>query len=602
MPYQDLPIVSEHDVSTLMQRLLKEKRSARAFQERKHEDWNDNYELYRNKVKTNRLTQRQTVNIPLMKETIKTLLSKIDDAPIIDWKEKDGNVDKEIILQEIWNDDFDRLNLEGLDIQDKKNTLLYGRGTKLLNIDKKGLDIRAMDAFDVVYDPIMDPLDVETARFVVLQNIYRSLREILADPRYSKEGKDALRIWALSREGIVQSEKNKEALEKKNERLRSMGVQSDQFALFAGGDVIVNLTQHLTTSWDEKEKKWERRGVTYADDQHELLNKPLMELIGVDFWPLVTWGEDIETNDVWSDGPADLVRVPNQILNIWFSQLVENRTLKNFQMYWYDATLQGFKPQSYTPAPGRMIPAPGDPNKTVMPFNIGGLDDTLTAIDFVIKMVERGSAATAIEKGVSEKKQITLGEVEMLVGKALERTVAMAKFYRRSWFDLAVKWERLMHANTFGPRTLHKISRSGKMWPKTVYSNDWKSEKGFKPLVRSSSEQEEEQTKGIQKFMFIKSQFPGNIALDRISQKRMLEIVDLTPEEIREVEEEQKKLQQGQQQQQIPQLGGAQVTQPQIRQPEVRQPEVTQPQVKETDEEEEQLLGELDKKLTKVGR
>lgn len=556
MPYQDIPIVSEHDVSTLMQKLLREKRSAREFQERKHEDWNDNYELYRNKIKTNRLTQRQSVNIPLMKETIKTLQSKIDDTPMIDFKELSGNQDKEIILQEIWNDDFDRLNLEGVDIQDKKTVLLYGRGTKLLNVGKDGLDIRAMDVFDVVYDPIMDPLDVETARFVIVQNIFRSLREILADPRYTKAGKDALRIFALSGAGIVQSSKNRDELEKKQQRLKAMGVQSDKFPLFAGGDVIVNLTQHLTTQWNTKEQKWERWGVTYADDQHELLSKPLMDLIGVEFWPLVTWGEDIETQDIWNDGPADLVRVPNQILNVWFSQLVENRTLKNFQMYWYDATISGYKPQTYTPAPGRMIPSPGDPNKTVMPFNISGLDDTLTAIDFVIKMVERGSGATAIEKGVSERKQITLGEVQMLVGKALERTVAMAKFYRRSWFDLAVKWERLMHANTFGPRSLHKISRSGKMWPKTVYSNDWKSEKGYKPIVHSSSEQEEEQTKGIQKFMFIKSQFPGNVALDRIAQKRMLEIVDLTPEEIREVEEEQKKIQQQQQQVSPLQPGG----------------------------------------------
>ena len=116
-----------------MQKLQSEKKSAKEFVERRYEDWNENYELFRNKVKTNRLTQRQNVNIPLMKETIKTLLSKVDDAPGVEWKDLGGDSLKELMFQEIWNDNYDRLNLEGVDIQDKKTVLLYGRAFKKLN-------------------------------------------------------------------------------------------------------------------------------------------------------------------------------------------------------------------------------------------------------------------------------------------------------------------------------------------------------------------------------------------------------------------------------------------------------------------------------------
>jgi len=262
-----------------------------------------------------------------------------------------------------------------------------------------------------------------------------------------------------------------------------------------------------------------------------------MKLIGVDFWPFVTWGEDIETTDFWSDGPADLVRVPNQVLNIWWSQLVENRTLKNFNMHWFDSTKQGYKPQTYEPGPGRMLPAPGSPRETIQPVETSGLDDTLQSIDFLIKVVERGVGATATEKGVSEKKNITLGEVELLVGKAMERTLAMSKFYRRSWYDLAKKWDALITANARGRKTLYKVGTSGKMWPKVVYVADWKSKRGFKPIVSSSSEQEEAQSlQGIQKWNFILAQFPNNMVLRKIAQKRQLEIVDITPEELREVQ------------------------------------------------------------------
>lgn len=540
-----------------MHKLLKEKEVARIFQERKHSDWNDTYELNRNKIRTNRLTQRQAVNIPLMKETIKTLLSKIDDPPSVDWKELSGDNDKEVILQAIWDDDFERMNFEGIDIQDKKSVLLYGRAFKKLNWANEEFKVHALDIFDVIIDPLVEPIDIETARFIIHQNIFRSLREILADERYDEEGKTLLKNYLNSKEGIIQTGKNKEELMKKQERLKAMGINDNEFALFAGGDVIINLTEHYTNTWNTKKKEFEKRVIVYADDQVPLLNETLNDLLGVDFYPFVSWGEDIETNDFWSDGPADLARTPNKILNIWFSQLVENRTLKNFQMT-YVAAQDGYVPQTFEPGPGRQLPAPplrdGQSIKDVIqPVEISGLEDTLTAIDFVIKLVERGTSATAIEKGVSERKQITLGEVQTLVGKAMERTLAMAKFYRRAWEELAMKWYRIMEANASDKRTLYKVSAKGNMWKKIVYPKDWVSEFGYKAMVRSSSEQEDENTKSIQRMLFVESRHPQNMALKKLLLKRELEILNLTPTEIREIEEEEKKQQELLQQQMIQQ-------------------------------------------------
>lgn len=211
-------------------------------------------------------------------------------------------------------------------------------------------------------------------------------------------------------------------------------------------------------------------------------------------------------------------------------------------MHWYDATVQGYQPQTYEPGPGRMLPAPGDPNKTILPVAIDGLDDTMTAIDFLTKMIESGTAATSIEKGEAPEKATTLGEVQILVGKAMERTVSMAKFYRRAWEEYCVKYERIVSANANGSRTLYKTSRDGKLWPKTIYTTDWESPKGYRAVIRSSSEQEAEKTKGVQRFQFLLNMFPGNSALIRIAQRRSLDIVDLTPEEVREVVDEQKRM------------------------------------------------------------
>lgn len=530
-------------LSEKMEKLRLEKRTAVEFQKRKHDDWNDNYELYRGKVRTNRLTQRQPANIPLMKETIKTLLSKVDDPPSVEWKEKSGDLTKQTIFQEMWNTQFRDNKFEWKDLQDKKNVFLYGLSSRELNICDTGIDVNILDTFDILYDPLMNPLDLETARFIIRQNIFRSVKEILTDDRYTTAGKESLKSWATTSSGMVQSAKNKLEYEKRQDRLKAMGVQQDELQKFAGGDVVVNLTQHCTLEWDETSEEWVKHVVVYAEDSVELMDETMQEAMGVDFWPYVMWMEDPETNDVYPDGVADLVRTPNKLINIWFSQQIENRTLQNFQMHWYAPT-QGYQPQVYDPGPGRMLPAPPVPagkgiQDVIMPVAINGLDETFNAINWLTSVVERGSGATAIEKGVPEEGEQTLGEVKLLVGSAQERAVSMTKFYRGAWYETAVKWEALMQANPPPATTLYKTGQSGKVYSKKVTTKDWTSDAGYLPNVASTSEQEAEQTKSIQRFQFVLQQFPNNPALRRIAQKRELQLLDLTPDEIKQVEDAQ---------------------------------------------------------------
>ncbi len=549
----------------LMVKLQTEKKAALEFQKRRHEEWTDNYELYRNKVKTNRLTQRQAVVVPLMKESIKTLYSEIDEIPTLEFKDLGGDRQKELYLQARWERDSDRINFEGVDAIDKKTALLYGRAFKKINFVDGEFEAYNLDNFDVLIDPLVNPLDIETARYITHQNIFRSLRDILADDKYEPAAKQKLKEYINSKDVLVQSAINKEILQEKQERLKSMGLEKDEFQLFPAGDVIVNLTEHYTFLWDKSKKKFVRYVIVYADDLIRLYKAPLEEAIGVDFLPFVSWGEDMENQDFWNDGPADLIRIPNKILNIFFSQMIENRTLKNFQMHWYDSTVQGYVPQTYEPGPGRMLPSPGKPGDVIQPVEVSGLEDVMTQMDFLIKLIERGTSATAIQKGVSEKSQITLGEVQTLLGQAKEKAVSMAKFYRRAHKELGMKYWQMLQSNDKKKRTLYKVSPKGRVYPKELKPSDWVSSEGYKVEVKSSSEQEAESTSAIQKWVFIKSQFPDNPVVARIAARRTLEIGDVTPEELKEIEEFEKKkadmimqqqqmqMQQAQQQQQQPQ-------------------------------------------------
>jgi len=584
------PTTELASLSDKMLKLNREDESASTHQERKHLDWNENYELYRNKVRINRLTQRQAVNIPLMKETIKTILSKIDDTPNVDWKEKSGDEFKELIFQEMWNEAYKDQKLEWVDVLDKKNVLLYGLSTKFLNpIDNK-VEISVLDVFDVVFDPLMNPLDIESARFIIRRNIFRSLREILASNKYSEKGKDELKIWADTPNAMIQSSKNKEEWEKKMERLRAMGVNHENFSTYAAGDTIVNLSEHYTLMWEKDH--FERHVVVYADKWCELSDDTLEEAIGIEEWPFVVWFEDPETNDIYPDGVADLVRTPNKVVNVWYSQLVENRTLQNFQMHWYDATVDGYTPQTYEPGPGRMLPAPGKPSDTIMPVEINGLDETLTAIDYITSIVERGSGAVAIDKGVAEQGTQTLGEIQILVGKSMERSVAMQKFYRGSWYELACKWEKLIQANSSGKTTLYKTGASGKLYEKVVYKADWKSEAGYEPVVSSTSEQEANDLKSVQKFMAVNAQYPNNRELKKITQQRQLELLDFTPDELKRVQDAQEEADQAEMQAMAQQQTAQQGAQP-TAQPTAQPQQGGQPSPMQGDPEIQKMLEEL---------
>lgn len=530
------------DIDDKIVRLKAEKAAGNELQHRKHKDWDDNYELYRGRVRTNRLTQRQAINIPLMKETVKTLLSKMDEAPNVDWKELGGDEDKEILLQELWDMSVKENKLELVDIIDKKNVLLYGIGTRKLNLSDSGVRIDALDPYDVVFDPLMSVGDVESARFIIHQNIFRSVREILASDRYTEKGKEDLKMWVDAPPGIVQGQDNIKRFEEKMQRLKAMGVMHDDFKHFAGGDRLVNLTEHFRTEWDALHREFERRVCVYADETVELMDERLVDVLGVDFWPFVVWTEDPESTDIYSDSIADLVRVPNKVINVWTSQLIENRTLKNFQMHWY---LPGgnYTPQTYTPGAGVMLPAPpgDDINKVIKPVEISGLDDTLEAINWITQIVERGSGATAIEKGEPEKGVQTLGEVQILVGKATERSISMAKFYRMAYYELCTKWYALLEANAPKLTKLYKVGRDGKMYTKKVYASDWTSEEGYEPSITSSSEQEENEIKSVQKWQYVLSSHPNNMALRKIALKRELELLDLSPEELKQVEDDEQK-------------------------------------------------------------
>lgn len=504
-------------------------------QEPRQPDWTESYMLYRDRVITNRLTQRQSVNVPLTKETIKTILSKTDEETKVYFESLSNDKQTEIFWNEYWKWTLEEDNFEVKDIVDKKQEALYGISTIKLNLfDGRGT-FEVLEPQDVIFDRFADPSDIDgTAMYVCHRNIYRSISSLNANPAYAGAGLEALKTQYASAMGLMKAEQAHSEAQRRAERMQEMGQWDTENP--AVGEAFVELREHYLKMWDEPTKKLRiKLRVTAAGNSNVLVEKWLDEVLGINFFPFVKWSDDIERTDMYPDGVGDICRTPNKVLNAFFSQLVENRTLRNFGMTFYDSTKGNgaWIPQTYTAEPFGWYPVAGNPNDVTKRVEIEDLGDSMNEMNFIIGMVEKATAATATEKGVQQNGNATLGEIQLLQQSANARISSISKFYNRARKELGEKWYKMCEANAdkLKPVELYKKSAKGNMFKETFNPADWKDAVGFKCMVTTTGERDAKNLEEINKLNAVAQNFQGNPAFKSILQKKSLDLIDGLPAE-----------------------------------------------------------------------
>ncbi|MHA1400141.1 MAG: portal protein [Candidatus Heimdallarchaeaceae archaeon] len=515
------------------------------FQERRRSDWRENYSLYRDKVTINRLTQRQSVNIPMMKGVIRTLLSKVNDMPVLEFDNLDNDKQKELFFNEVWQITSEENRLKLKDLVDKKQVMLYGRSFKKLNVVNGRFVVDIIDPHDMLVSRFMDPTDIDSSDYVIQQHIFSTFADVKENSMYDKKVVRELEDYFESEQGLIKSVENTESLREKNDRLRDMGLDDVDNPVL--GQTVVELNEVFIKTWNEETEREEiifavtgEGLVLYA----EWLNEVIGETVD-DFWathyPFESWTDDIENTDFWSDGVADTLRTPNKVVNSWFSQMVENRTLRNFGMNYYDSNQSGedapFVPQTYSPRPWGWYPVPGNPNDKIKNVEVPALHGNLEDLNFVIGMGEKASAATAIAQGVTEQRRITLGEVELLAGNANERIQSMSTYYIDSWKAFGHKYIKMVEAvgDELDSYKIFKKGFKGNIFKKEVEPSDWAAKEGYGVRVISATDKSQQDLEEIQKLNAAKQLMVGNSALDKLFKRRMLDTSGLSPDEIKEV-------------------------------------------------------------------
>ncbi len=566
--------------------LLNNKEAGFNYRERREEAWRENYELYRDKVQTNRLTQRQSVNLPLMKTTLRTLLKDIDDMPVIVFENLDNDKEAQTFQNEYWKLTLEQNNAPIQDIVDKKQDFFFGRTFDSWQVEDGRIRFDIEDPEDILVDRFMNPYDIDSSRFLIHTHIFKPLSSLKNNSDYDQAEVAKLEEYFQSQQGLIKAQDNQNTLMQKNKKLADMGVSDIDDPVL--GETYVELTIHYVFRSGEKVNGKEVPEQIFvfveAENQCILMKKAQEEIIGVTpdhFWRnhyrYNSWGDDVDKQDFWTDGIADIVRVPNKVLNSWFSQLVENRTLRNFGMHYYDSSLKavGFTPSTFNPVPWGWYPIPGKPSDVLQKVDIPDLSESLDEMTFLIEMNEKATGATSTQQGAQTERQVTLGEVQLAQGEAKARTQGMSKFYTHAWGQRATKFLKLIEAasDKLDAVKIYKKGRnSDDIFGREISPKDWMTKSGYRVRVWSQDEKKANDTDSLNKLNAVYLNMSDNPKLKEIYQRKLLEFADLTPDEVTEVMdfEKQKIL--------MPPMGGGMVN-PQMQQGQAPQKPLPKPAI-----------------------
>ena len=511
----------------------RDKEESVKFKERRFSQWNENYALFRDKVALNRLTQRQPVNVPIIRETIQSWISKIDEAPELKFETRgrtSKDTDGQILVNSIYEYYYDKLKLDILDNVDKKIVGLQGRSFKKIGMSGREIFIDIVDPYDIEIDPRVNPLDIESASYVIHTHIYRSLKEILANPKYSDSAKKELKQYLDSKNGVIAAATDEQSYNMRRERLENL--DAFNFDDYGATDVLVELNESYKLVWDESKKKFVRYLRIIADDSVVLLDKPLEEAIGISKIPIVTWASDPDAIDFWSDGIADNVRTFNKITNMYISQDLENRTYRNFGMYFFNTLNGTFQPRAFEPKPFGMYGVPGNPTEIVQQIKIEPLSDVSNQITWLKNLIQSSVAQTPAERGIKEPGEQTLGQVQLQLAQSKGINQVVSKNYRKCWEELGYLFYELLKNNSSGIIKIFKKGGDGAYYSKEIAASDWISDEGYEIVVKNKAEQSVADDFDLKKLQYIKNSFANNPIAIMLAKKKELELLDFTTEEI----------------------------------------------------------------------
>lgn len=547
-------ISADNVFSPEVQRFQKDKEEGFEYKKPRQDQWTENYTLYRDTVIYNRFTQRQSVNIPLMKMSLRTLLAQYDDMPVVSMENLDNDKEKEVFQNEYWKKTGEDNKFEILDIVDKKQEQFFGRTFDQMQVMDGTIKVSIISPEDIIISRLADPTNIHSSRYLIHTHIFVPLSVLAQNQDYDKAALNSLKDFFSTDEGLVKAAENEQSWQKKQQKLIDLGITDALSPIM--GETMVELSLYFRWDVSRDGEGQEIYLSVIGQDSYEIMKKKALELhIGEptedNFWqkhyPYNSWAGDIDMQHFWTDGAADIVRGSNKVLNTFYSQKVENRTLRNYGMHYYNGAVDGtdsWAPQTFEAKPWGWYKIPGNPDEIVKKVDIPDLGDILNEMKFIMEVNEKATGATSTQQGVQTERKITLGEVELALGQAQERVKGTSKFYTQVWKERATMFLKLIEAagDKLDPVKIYKKGRNtDRIYEREIEPKNLLAK--YRVKIWSKADKDTQDQASLQKWDAVNRVMIDNPKVQELYRRKLLEFADAPPDEINAIMEFEKQKQ-----------------------------------------------------------
>lgn len=426
-------------------------------------DWQATEDLYYGRVKKS-LKNRFNVPMPVMSGFVDTLMSKIDEAPIIRFKpteEADFRATQKVqalfdSTSKSEDNDFASKDLDG-----KKYATMYGRAifkTWAESDPEFCFKMRVCDPYDFFVDPVGGG-NLEEARFLGEDNIFKSKSELVAGAnagRYDKKNVQALINGMV--ENVIKDNDN--LMNNKANRANALGLSNTTYNFMGEG------TQRLIEQGTIVD------GVRYYvlwnyETGLAIRCEPLKEVFESNLWWWVSWATHRDPHNFWSKAPADDVRPIAEVIKILANQELDNRQKRNFGQRAYDPEVfpNGAELEY---RPNGLVAVKAGTSKIqqigsgIYEFQTPELNGTIDLVNWLDNFVGQKSGVTAAAQGQAD--DIKVGIYQGNLQQVADRLGLYNKSYVKCHAAIARRfaWGAFEHLNK--PEAVRIIGEQGAIW------------------------------------------------------------------------------------------------------------------------------------------